>query len=357
MMKKLSCVSILVFIAAAIALGQPQITFEKLLHDFGKVNEGDGAASYNFTFKNTGTSPLIIQDVKTTCGCTTPEWSKQPIRQGESGFIKVSYDVKGRPGTIDKTITVYSNGRPSPVSLRINGEVVPVERHPAEAFRYTAGAIRLDDMHVAFNRVYSYEKPSLVVTAYNPGPDAVKISFINLPAHIKVDVHPSSVKKGEKATIKVTYDAAGKKEWGFVSDRISMILNDNKTRDYKLTVTASIEEDFSRWTAGQLQNAPSVSLDKTIIEAGKIKQGEVKKYGLKLTNTGKSKLSIRKVESGSAQVKADLPKEIGAGASADLTITYDTSGQTGEQNKAITIITNDPKNATITVRLRGNVTE
>ncbi len=349
--------SVLLFFVALTLSAQPKMTFDKTQHDFGKVNEGDGTVSYDFTFKNTGTAPLIIQDVKTTCGCTTPEWTKQPIRPGATGLIKVSYDVKGRPGTIDKTVAVYSNSTPSPVSLRIIGEVNPVERHPSEAFRYPAGTIRLDDMHVAFNRVYSFEKPSLVVTAYNPGPDAVKISFVDLPAYVKVDVKPASLKKGEKASIKVTYDAAKKNDWGFITDRISMILNDNKTKDYKLTITATIEEDFSRWTTAQLQNAPSVVFDKTVIEAGKIKKDEKNEYKLQLTNAGKSKLLIRKIESGSQLVTVNAPEGIDAGASAEITVTYDSTGQSGEQNKSFTIITNDPKNAQVTVRLKADVVE
>ncbi len=354
-MKKIFCISVSLFFMSFVAWAQPKIAFDKVLHDFGKVNEGDGAVSHDFTFKNTGTAPLIIQDVKTTCGCTTPEWTKQPIRPGETGFIKVSYDVKGRPGTIDKTITVFSNGKPSPVGLRINGEVAAVDRHPSEAYRYTAGTIRMDDMHAAFNRVYSYEKPSLVITAYNPGPDAVKISFVDLPAFIKVEVSPEKIAKEEKASIKITYDAAKRNDWGFVADRISMILNDNKAKDYKLTVTATIEEDFSRWTTAQLQNAPLAILDKTIIEAGKIKKGEKKEYKLKLTNNGKSKLLIRKAMSASQQITVNAPQEIAAGASADIVIGYDSTGQTGEQNKVVSIITNDPQNANITIRLRTDV--
>ncbi|MDR1155265.1 MAG: DUF1573 domain-containing protein [Bacteroidales bacterium] len=349
--------SVLLLLAAFSLSAQPKIAFDKIRHDFGKVKEGDGTASYDFTFKNTGTAPLIIQDVKTTCGCTTPEWTKQPIRPGATGFVKVSYDVKGRPGAINKTITVYSNSPSAPAQLQIVGEVTAVERHPSEAFRYIAGSIRLDDMHVAFNRVYSYEKPSLVVTAYNPGPDAVKVSFIDLPAYIKTEVTPATIKKGGKATIKLTYDAAGKNNWGFVSDRISLILNDNREKDYKLTVTATIEEDFSRWTTAQLQNAPVISVDRQIIDAGKIRKGEKKAYQVKLTNNGKSKLMIRKAESVSPLVTVDAPKEVNAGASADMTVTYDSTGQSGEQSKAITLISNDPKNAQIIVRLKADVTE
>jgi hypothetical protein len=259
---------------------------------------------------------------------------------------------------IDKTITVHSNCTPATTELRITGEVISVERHPSEEFRHTVGTIRLNEMHVDFKRMYSDEKSALVVTAYNPGPDAVKISFVNLPAIIKTDVKPATVKQGEKAKIIISYDAAKKNDWGFVYDQISMILNDKKDKEYKLTVTATIEEDFTKWTVTQLQNAPTVSIEKTVVEAGKIKQGEKKTYSVKLTNVGKSKLLIRKIDTGnSILLTADAPKEINAGASADLTVTFDTKGQSGEQSKSITLITNDPKNPQITIRLKADITE
>ena len=136
-----------------------------------------------------------------------------------------------------------------------------------------------------------------------------------------------------------------------------MILNDNKAKDYKLTVTATIEEDFSRWTAAQIQNAPALSVDRQIIDAGNIKKGDKKTYKVKLTNNGKSKLDIRRIDTGSQLVKVDAPKEINVGASVDLTITFDTTGQSGAQNRSITLITNDPKNAQVILRLRADVTD
>ena len=353
---KLNLSILLVFLVFSLS-AQPKITFDKMRHDFGKVSEGDGPVSHDFTFTNTGKAPLIIQNVAVTCGCTTPEYTRQPIRPGEKGFIKVSYDVKGRPGAIDKTVTVHANSVPPTTDLRITGEVIPVDRPPSETFRYPAGPIRMDDMHVAFKRMFTHEKPTLLVRAYNPGAVPVKISFVNLPAHIKAEARPATIKQGETSNIRVTYDAARKNDWGMVADQISMILNDNRATDYKLTVTATIEEDFSRWTAAQLQNAPSISVDRQIIEAGKIKQGEKKTVQVKLTNNGKNKLMVRKVDTGDSQLfTVNAPKEINAGASADLTVSFDSSGQSGEMSRTITLITNDPKNPQITLRFRVQVT-
>lgn len=77
-------------------------------HDFGTLEEG-GVAEYKFVFKNTGKSPLIIQNAAASCGCTTPEWSKEPVKPGKTGTITVRYDTKGRPGPFTKNVWITSN--------------------------------------------------------------------------------------------------------------------------------------------------------------------------------------------------------------------------------------------------------
>ena len=100
----------------------PQIVFNKLVHDYGDVNQhGDGRCE--FTFTNEGKEPLILSNVRSSCGCTVPEWPRQPILPGDSEVIKVKYDTK-RVGVINKTVHVYSNATDSPVTLRIKGKVI-----------------------------------------------------------------------------------------------------------------------------------------------------------------------------------------------------------------------------------------
>jgi len=347
------CLSVFLLLALFNLSAQPRLVFDKTLHDFGKVNERDGPVSYRFIFKNAGTTPLIISDVQASCDCTVPEWTTQPVPPGETGFVSVSYDVVGRPGAINKMIIVFSNSQPATAELRITGEVVLVEKHPREFCLFTVGTIRLNNLQVAFNRVYSNEKSTLTVTAYNPGADAVKISFVDLPEHIQTEVIPAMVGGGETARITVSYDAEKKNDWDFVYDHIRLILNDDKSKEYHLTVTATIQEDFSLWTEDQLQRAPAMSIDRMLIDAGEIKKGETVTIGVKMTNNGKSKLVIRKIDAG--QLTVQTPKEIEAGDTVDLTITYDSSGQIGEQYRSIHLITNDPKKSKITLRFRVEV--
>ena len=96
------------------------------LYNFGTVTEGE-KVTYNFRFKNTGNKPLIITNTTASCGCTVPEKPEKPILSGETAFIKVVFNSKGKAGMNNKTITVTSNARPEFPQLLLNGEVVPAK--------------------------------------------------------------------------------------------------------------------------------------------------------------------------------------------------------------------------------------
>ncbi len=102
----------------------PQIQFDNETHDYGKVPlNGDG--NCKFTFTNVGTEPLILTNVRAGCGCTVPQWPREPVLPGESAEIKVRYTTLNRAHKINKSIVVTSNSvDKSTVVLRIKGEVV-----------------------------------------------------------------------------------------------------------------------------------------------------------------------------------------------------------------------------------------
>ncbi len=115
--------SFLWVICAFTAFSQAKFKFENEKHDFGEISEG-AIASYDFSFKNTGTTPLVISKVKASCGCTTPFWSKKPIPPGKSGKITASYNSKNRSGSFNKSITITSNALVSSKVIFIKGIVV-----------------------------------------------------------------------------------------------------------------------------------------------------------------------------------------------------------------------------------------
>jgi hypothetical protein len=98
----------------------PSFKWDEQVYDFGKVAKGV-PVTHEFEFTNNGNAVLLIADVKPSCGCTTPEWTRTPIQAGETGFIKATYNAAAL-GAFSKTITVTSNTG-APIVLTIKGEV------------------------------------------------------------------------------------------------------------------------------------------------------------------------------------------------------------------------------------------
>lgn len=105
------------------AMAQPELAIDRTVHDYGTLTQGANT-QISFTLTNTGTEAIVLQDVHPSCGCTIPEWSKEPIQPGDSLEVPVTYDSK-RLGVINKTITITSNASNGTLVFRIKGEVVP----------------------------------------------------------------------------------------------------------------------------------------------------------------------------------------------------------------------------------------
>lgn len=117
-------------VSAAFAKGAPEIKFDVLEHDFGAIREADGAVSCTFRYTNTGTAPLVLTTVSTSCNCTETKFSPRPLAPGKSGKITVTYKPENAAGEFMRTIKVRTNikadnGLKKKVILKISGTVIP----------------------------------------------------------------------------------------------------------------------------------------------------------------------------------------------------------------------------------------
>lgn len=103
--------------------------FEKMEHDFGTITQGE-QAEYNFKFQNTGDQDLIIASATASCGCTVPEYPKEPIKPGASGSIKVKFNSDYRLDAFDKAVTITANTSPLETVLKIKGFINPKPGNP-----------------------------------------------------------------------------------------------------------------------------------------------------------------------------------------------------------------------------------
>jgi len=349
-----------IFTGTLVIVGQekiPTASFETENHDFGMVKESDGLASFKFVFTNTGGSPLILKNVTASCGCTTPNWSKDPVLPGANGYITVSYNPQGRPGKFEKQITITSNADPETQLLFIKGEVIPKPPTVEEQYPNNIDGLRLKAFEFDMGSVAMNKKATKTMEVYNHTEKPIKATFIGVPKYLKIKIVPEIIKPKEKANILVEYDASLRKDWGSVRDYISVKINDSiNAANRKIPVIATIKEDFSQLSKEQIKNAPKIIFNNTNFDFGTVKSGEKVEHSFVFKNEGKSNLIIRKLSPSCGCTVASLKSNtIIPGDSTSVDIVFNSTGRNGLQKKQVSVISNDPGNPEVTLRINGSI--
>ncbi|MCK8492315.1 MULTISPECIES: DUF1573 domain-containing protein [Spirosoma] len=122
-MKKFFSLFVALFVFVAVGYAQKGVLkFAKETHDFGKVEQGK-PVTYVFEFKNSGTDPIVINDATASCGCTKPNWTREPVMPGKTGTVSATFNAAAA-GPFNKSVTVTSNAEAGQTVLYLKGEVV-----------------------------------------------------------------------------------------------------------------------------------------------------------------------------------------------------------------------------------------
>ena len=331
------------------------ITFKQTTHDFGTFDEEKGKVTTEFEFTNTGKAPLLITRTAASCGCTTPDYPKEPIAPGKKGVITVTYNAKGRPGVFQKTVYVFANTDPEKTTLIIKGHVNAAPPKKENNYPKEIGELRLKSKYIPFFDVYPATVKTEVIDIYNPTNEALPIFFSEVPKHMQVTAIPAVIPAKREGKIQVAYMADKAKDWGMRKDYFQVLLGNAKkiVPENVIVVSADIREDFSKMSAADQANAPVASLNNREVNFGNVSAKTTKT--LTVTNTGKSNLIIRKVKNDNHAFQCEMSKNtIQPGKSAELKITCNTQRATQRKlSNHIVLITNDPKHSNMTVRLQA----
>lgn len=360
-MKKIVLSIISAFLIVGIANAQQKeanISFEKEIHNYGRIKESNGKVEYKFVYTNTGSSPLIITKVKASCGCTSPTWTEKPIMPGQKGFVSAVFDPRNRPGKFNKSIFVETNTDKARTILRITGEVLPREKTVEDYYPKTIGNLRLETNHFAFVKIYNDQVKKDTLKIYNSSDSKMVVSFSNVPSYLKLTVSPKELKPGEKAYIIGEYDAVKANDWGFISARVKVLINGQSgNRDY-ITISAKIEEDFSKLTEKERANAPKIVFDNRNFDFGETKSKDKIEHNFKFKNEGKNDLVIHKIRATCGCTTIAPEKTvIKPGESSSFKAIFSPGSRKGTQRKSIYVISNDPQNSNVRLMISGKISE
>ncbi len=343
------------WLATSMAMAQSQIVFEKTSHNFGSIKEENGPVTYVFKFRNTGKESVKLLEVKPSCGCTTPDWSKDEVPSGGEGYISATYDPTARPGKFDKYITVRTNGSPAILSLQISGEVIPRPKGPADWYPTKRGNLRMTTDYIFFGDVLHDQTDTASIVLYNEGSVPISFRVEQMPVHLKMEAEGGKMIVEPLKTLKLNFkfDAKLKNDWGYVFDVINLETDDRLEPRKRLNLSAQIKENFA---GVKISDAPKVSFDKKEHNFGDVLQNSQNTTTFEIKNIGNSPLIIRKCKA-SCGCTATQPKKmtLQPGESTTIEVSYSSGMQEGIQNKTVTIICNDPTAPEHILNIKANV--
>ncbi|MFV0472036.1 MAG: DUF1573 domain-containing protein [Paludibacteraceae bacterium] len=354
---------ILIALLALVIIGakaqKPVITFVEKEYDFGSINETDGKVTHVFEFTNTGAVPLVIQRVQASCGCTTPDWTKQPVEPGKKGTVTAIYNPLGRPGVFSKGITVYSNASNETEQLSIKGNVISKQQEESNAFPYQAGGLQYSSKAVTMGNVNKGSSQIRTLKVKNVSNENIKITVDDIPAYVNVAISPNELKPGESGTIDFALNSAKTNIWGAINHNACLVINGNKVfaNEYKIGITGNITEDLTKLSIEQKRNAPIFEVKSPNVYFGQITKGQKVRGKIVIKNSGINNLEIRNIQNDNSGIAITTQNQtIKSGKNSDMKIDVDTKTLAkGDYKKAFIVQTNDPQNQFVTFNLTWNV--
>ena len=339
---------------------EPFLTIEKDVYDLGKIKESDGIAICKLEITNNGQSPLIIHGIKTTSSSVSSTFSREPVLPGEKTVIEIGYNPEKRPGPFQRKVIILSNALNNQVAIEIKGDVISTAyekiNNPQtlqDKYKEEIGSILVSTKHVAFQKIYLNDVDTMYLQIYNPTAQELNITLKNVPAHINTMVEPDILKPNTGGTIRIIFDAKKKNDWGFVFDRINILINNEFKNANYFSVSADIVENFENLTPGQRANAPVINFYENNYNFDTISQDTVVLHKFNFNNSGKSDLIIRKVKTSCGCTASNAGSNvIKAGEESYILVRFSSGKRSGKQSKTVTVITNDPKTPSSYLRFK-----
>ncbi|MDE7161119.1 MAG: DUF1573 domain-containing protein [Muribaculaceae bacterium] len=194
----------ILLIASALSAASGPVWLESSW-EFGTVAETQGRVGGRVRMVNTSGSPITVERVKSTCGCTSVSWPETPVLPGDTAAISFTYDPAGRPGRIDKRLKVYMEGCDTPHEIRLTGMVIPSEETLAYSYPVDCGDLRLATDMVDAGTLHPGVARHLFVYLYNRGQKPLLPSGRADDPRIKVTVTPDTLPPGESGTLVIQW--------------------------------------------------------------------------------------------------------------------------------------------------------
>lgn len=358
-MKRLFLLTCSLFFLSQTAWSQARISTNEDVYDFGIIPRNKPVTK-EFIITNTGSKPLVISNVTASCACTATGWTKTPIAPGDTGHVSSTFDAKAM-GRFYKTVNIYSNASNGVKYIGLKGEVAVDVVNFKNELAYEIGPFRLDKRYIEFSPANTGDMPTAEIQVANTSDKAIDVTLMHLPSYLKAEAKPKILNRRRKGKIILTLDTKQLKDFGLTQAPVYLARysGDKVSPDNEIDVSAILLPGFSGMTELQKDNTPQIRLSSTNLDLGEIPlKGKVSQTIL-ITNTGKSRLDIKKLQVFNSAVGVSLSKKsIQPGQTTKLKV--EISGKWLKKTKGekkVLMITNDPANPLVMINLKVKIKE
>lgn len=351
-MKKRNILPVILSLWTYSALAQ-QISTPNTTIDCGQVLFQQPVKA-EFQMKNSGSAPLVINDVRTSCGCTMVSYPTKPVAAGSPFTVEAIYDSKTM-GHFQKLIGIYSNASEEPMMLTLKGTVVEKKNSFRGEYPFQIGGLKADANDLEFDDVNRGDMPIQKIYLRNESDEVVEPQLMHMPNYLYGEIKPQRIAPGHKGTLTLQLDSKKLRNLGLTQTSIylGMFPGDKVSPDKEISLSIILMPDFEKLTDAQRANAPKLRLSKGSIDIGSFDGKEKKKDEIIITNEGKAPLTIRSIQMLTAGLEVSLNKQnIESGGTAKLKVTAIASLLKKARSKPrILLITNDPEQSKIMINV------
>lgn len=310
--------------------------------------------SAEYEMQNTGTEPLVINDVRTSCGCTEVFYPHAPIPAGQNFSVVVTYDAK-QMGHFQKQIALYTNAEDAPVILTMRGIIVEeVESYMGE-YDYTLGSLSVDATQIEFDDVNHGDRPVARIHVRNNTDEPVQPVIMHLPRYLVSEVSPSKVMPGKDAVVYMMFNSDLVNDYGLIQTTVYLGANPGEkvSEDKSIDVSAVLLPDFRDVPEENKVMSPRISLSETTLNLGAFGNKKKLRGEIEITNEGQSDLEISRLQMFTIGLQVSLNKTvIKPGETARLKVVAVAKDLKRARSKPrILMITNDPKMPKVVINI------
>ena len=371
------------FTATAQSTFDNVVSVDKVVHDFGDIFTDQGKVNCTFTFTNISSQPILLLSAVSSCGCTTTEWTREPIQPGKTGTVKAVFDNNDGPHPFDKTVTVYVSEMKKPVVLHLRGTAHENVKPLNETYTLHIGNMGIKNLEIKAGNISQRETRSGTVAIANIGKTPMKLEFKNVSEGLSLEIFPNPIPARSVATLTFTIKAS-RERWGknwyyatpVIDGRVYPAVGklpaaeqaEGDTNYFtqpnprlaigksEIGFWAVTKENFSSLTQEYKNNMANPTFTNSTVNFGKLTAGEKTTVTFEYTNKGKMDSEFFKLDADCRGVKVLEMDKTAPGKKGKIVVELDTKGMPkGDNIIALTLITNSALRPVISLQIAGTI--